>query len=178
VRLAVYARADLPEHVGALRGAERAELAAMRASPARAREWIAGRAAIRRAIGAEVEIATGADGAPRVAGHDVSLAHDGAWVAVAIGRGARVGIDLCDRAHAARLARILARVGAGAAGDPCRVWAALECVLKLRRRGVWSLLDGRASVDARGLVSGIGAPVQVAWASTRDYALAWAEERA
>jgi hypothetical protein len=183
VRVEVFARGDLPELREALTAAERAALDRLGLAGGRAREWIAGRCAARRVLGGGADVLVADDGAPHVAGSPVaaSLSHDGAWVAVACGTGG-VAVDLCARAHAPRLPRVLARLGVEAReADPCLVFAALECALKLRRRGVWSLLEGGLSVEGggdRALVRGVGDDVRVGWRATGDYALAWACEGA
>lgn len=186
-RIAVFACADLEISRVGLTGAERDQLDGSRFGEARAREWIAGRIAAHRVIGArasggpaDVSVLGGAGGAPRVVGAEVaiSISHDGGWVAVALGEG-RVAIDLCAREHDARLVRILDRLGVASDAPPGLAWAALECALKLRGRGVWSLLEADLAIEREehgACVLGVGAPARVEWALSGDYAMAWAEE--
>jgi hypothetical protein len=125
-----------------------------------------------------VDVLTQADGAPRIAHGVLSLSHDADWVAVATAPSGRVAVDLCAREKREQVARVLGRLGVY--GDPCMAWAALECALKLRRRGVTTLLDDeRVFVEPHGagaVVRGIGDDVHVAWRSGDGYALAWARE--
>ena len=116
------------------------------------------------------DVLSAPDGAPYVTGgldYAVSLSHDGAYVAVALaqGRGRRIGVDLCLRAHTARVRRILDRLGVEASPiDPVAQWAALECVIKLRRRSVTTLFDAALSLERRAealVVRGLGAPALV-----------------
>ena len=183
-RIAVFACADLEISRAGLTDAERDQLDGSRFGEARAREWIAGRIAAHRVLdGAAcgpVSTLGDAGGAPYLVGAElgVSISHDGAWVAVAIGDG-RVAIDLCAREHEPRLVRILDRLGVATDAHPGLVWAALECALKLRGRGVWSLLDADLAIEPEAhaaRVLGVGAPARVTWALTGDYAMAWAEE--
>jgi 4'-phosphopantetheinyl transferase-like protein len=188
---AVFACRDLEISRTGLTAAERDQLDRSAFCAARAREWTAGRVAAHRALaahvapGCELSVLGDASGAPHVAGADlgISISHDGAWVAVAVGDG-RVAIDLCARQHDARLVRILDRLGVASDAPPAVAWAALECALKLRRRGVWSLLDADLAIDLatdlaidrEARVIGVGPPARVAWTQTGEYALAWAEE--
>ena len=171
-----------------------AERAALSLPPgARRDEWIRGRIALRRALvaafgpaGAGVDILVAPDGGPAPSGGPpcaVSLSHDGDWIAVAVAAGpaARLGIDLCARAHAPRIAAILARLGLGGALDPCLQWAALEAVLKLRRLSIFALREHPSSLRAhdggRALeVLGLGAPALVRWRAEPDYVVAWTAE--
>jgi phosphopantetheinyl transferase len=174
---------------------ERAEIERLGYRGRRCDEWIAGRLAARRVLarrlGArarELSVVTDPAGAPRVTGGvaplAISLSHDGGRVGVALAPGpGRVAVDVCDRAHARRLPAVLARLGvADAHDDACAIWAALECALKLRGRGVTALLDAPLSIAAIGAerlrVSGLGAGVVCRVISRASYALASAEERA
>ena len=165
-------RGELPGSSDALTPDERALLDALGFAGARAREWIAGRVAVRRAIARSGSVLADASGAPTCEGWSVSISHDGDWVAVAADRVARVAVDVCCISRAERAERILARLGVRAE-DPCLAWAALECALKLRGRGVWSLLDGALAVTD-GRVSWIGGDVDVQSRVHPDYRLAWA----
>jgi len=162
---------------------------------ARRDEWIAGRLAARwmlaRRLGddaRDVSVLADPDGAPRASGGRsplaISLSHDAGRVAVAAqpGRG-RVAVDICARIHDRRLPAILDRLRVPhARRNPCAIWAALECALKLRRLGVTALLDARLRVLAAGAqalrVSGLGADIACRLASRRGFVLAWAEEAA
>jgi hypothetical protein len=177
MKVAVFTRAELDD---SLTAAELRELHLLGYQGPRAAEWVAGRAAAHRVLGM-IDVLAEADGAPRIADGALSLSHDGGWVAVATAPSGRVAVDLCARTNRDRISRVLRRLGVY--GDPCMAWAALECALKLRRRGVWALLgDGDAvplSVDPDGagaVVRGIGEDVHVAWRSGDGYALAWAHE--
>jgi hypothetical protein len=172
----VFSRCELPQSRDALSADERALLDRLGLSGAREREWIAGRAAVHRTIGHATSVLADDDGAPSRDGWSVSLSHDADWVAVAAARDRRVAIDLCSVVHEARAARILTRLGV-CCDDPCRAWAALECALKLRHRGVWQLLDGTLAVSD-GRVSGIGSDVVVESIAHDEYRLAWAQELA
>jgi len=199
VRVDVFTRAELDDRLTA---AELRELQLLGYQGPRATEWVAARAAAHRVIGM-VDVLSEADGAPRVAKGALSLSHDGDWVAVATAATGRVAVDICSRAHRERVAKVLRRLGVF--GDPCLAWAAIECALKLRRRGVWTLLgdesstvepsrarvidaaggqvidaaDARLAVEAQGdgaIVRGVGADIRVSWRSCDGYALAWAYE--
>jgi hypothetical protein len=173
----VWSRAELTADRGQLTEHERDDLRRLALTGRRAEEWIAGRIAMHRVLGATTSVTTCDDGAPDyrpVPGaryQSVSLSHDGAWIAVAAAEGPEVAIDLCTLDHAERLGPILARLGV-VASEPCVAWAAVECALKLRRRAIWSLLDGTIAV-ADGRVTGIGGEVHVDTRTTADYALAW-----
>jgi hypothetical protein len=188
----VLDRRDLDASAERLGPREQRELDALGFGPRRRREWIDGRIAAHRALGgwlgagaAGLALLTDPCGAPRVVGDDgrglsVSLSHDGDWVAVAMADGGRrAAIDLCSREHTDRLGPILGRLSVEATGlDGCETWAALECVLKLRRRGISSLLDAELAVRGRGrevCVFGIGAPARVEVTSRPAFALAFAE---
>ncbi|HUS28201.1 MAG TPA: hypothetical protein VMZ53_06820 [Kofleriaceae bacterium] len=186
MRVDVFTRGELDDRLPA---AERRELHLLGFEGRRAAEWVAGRAAAHRVLGM-VDVLAESDGAPRVAGGAggasgaLSLSHDDEWVAVATAPSGRVAVDLCSRANRDQAAQVLRRLDVF--GDPCLAWAALECALKLRRRGVMTLLgDGPAEprghivVEAQGAgatVRGIGADVHVSWRSCDGYALAWAHE--
>jgi hypothetical protein len=151
----------------------------------------AGRLAARAALAAwcgrdDIEIVNDPDGAPRLVGQDgfISISHDAPWVAIALGD-ARCGIDVCALAHEARVRRILGSLGIATRDEhPCLVFAAIEAALKLRREGVWSLMDRGVAVmphagGARVVgIGGIGAPVDVRWELRDGYAIAWTEEPA
>ena len=93
------------------------------------------------------------DGAPLVADGHISRSHDGAWTAVALAPRA-IGIDLCLRSHAPRIAKILRWLAIECDADPIAQFAALEAALKLRRRSIEHLLARtvRISRDDRALV--------------------------
>jgi hypothetical protein len=173
----VWSRAELTADRGQLTDHERDDLHRLALTGRRAEEWIAGRIAMHRVLGATTSVTTCDDGAPdyRPAPgaryRSVSLSHDGAWIAVAAAEGPEVAVDLCTLDHAVRLGPILSRLGV-VANEPCVAWAAIECVLKLRRRAIWSLLDGTIAVSD-GHVMGIGDEVRVDSRTTDDYALAW-----
>jgi hypothetical protein len=173
----VWSRAELMADRGHLTDDERDDLQRLALTGLRAEEWIAGRIAMHRVLGATTSVTTCDDGAPdyrpppEARYRSVSLSHDGAWVAVAAAEGPRVAIDLCTLDHAARLGPILSRLGV-VASEPCVAWAAIECTLKLRRRAIWTLLDGAIAVRD-GRVTGIGDEVRVDSLTTADYALAW-----
>ncbi len=159
----------------------------------RRKEWLRGRAALRRSLrprlGAavdQVSLLEFPDGAPRPVGGlplAISLSHDPPWYAALWreGRGA-VAVDLCLRANAARLEAMLPRVAVSAGVELCAAWAAVECALKLRRLSVMELLpwSGRAvEVAPRrdGLeVRGLGAPARCHLRQADEYVLAWADE--
>ena len=181
MRVDVFTRAELDDRLTA---AELRELHLLGYEGPRAAEWVAARSAAHRVVGM-IDVLAEADGAPRVPKGALSLSHDGEWVAVATAASGRVAIDLCARGNREQVARVLRRLGVF--GDPCLSWAAIECALKLRRRGVWTLLgdgdagapDARVSVEAHGdgaIVRGIGDDVRVSWRSGDGYALAWAHE--
>lgn len=179
MRVDVFTRSELDDSVTA---AELRELQLLGYQGPRAAEWVAGRSAAHRVLGM-VDVLAEADGAPRVASGALSISHDAEWVAVATAPSGRVAVDVCARANRERVARVLQRLGVF--GDPCLTWAAIECALKLRRRGVWTLLgDDSASrtsiaVEPQGagaIVRGIGDDVRVAWRACDGYALAWAHE--
>ncbi len=148
-----------------LSATERVALVAIRGARRRD-EWIRGRLAIRRVLGdPAASVVVAPDGAPEVIGRacHVSLSHDGDWIAVAI-HDALVGIDLCVRAHGARVARILAWLGVRGDVDALAGFAALEAVLKLRRLPIEALRDrplALATRDRAIVVSGLGDPVTV-----------------
>jgi hypothetical protein len=156
----------------------------------------AGRAAARIALGADVAIVNDPDGAPRLVGHDgfISISHDAPFVAIALAD-TPCGVDVCALVHEPRVRRVLAGLGIAAEPHPCVVFAAIEAALKLRREGAWHLFDrtvacelcepvpgggreGPASGGNFARVTGIGAPVAVAWELRDGYALAWAREPA
>ena len=174
MRIAVFARNELDD---GLTAAEMRELVLLGYTGPRAAEWVAGRAAAHRVLGL-VDVLADADGAPRVAAGVLSLSHDDNWVAVATAPSGGIAVDLCSRTHAPRIATILQRLGIH--GDPCLTWAALECALKLRRQGVWTLVGARLAVEAAGpgaVVRGIGEDVEVRWRNCGDYTLAWSHEQ-
>jgi len=184
-----------PPRADLLTDSERDHLDRLRHRGSRRDEWIAGRLAARRvlarrlgAAAQHLDVLSDEDGAPRVTGGAVplaiSLSHDGGRVAVALAPGGvRLAVDVCDRAHAGRLPAILRRLGVtGAHRDPCALWAAIECALKLRRRAVTALLGAPLKIAAAGAhqvrVSGLGADAVCQVVSRADHALAWAEEAA
>jgi len=181
---------SVPADPGLLRSGERAQLRAMRLSPQRQEEWIRGRMAIHRALAARLgrrartQVVTRPDGAPHLIGmpYSVALSHDGSWFAVALapGRTARVGVDLCHRSHAARLPSIVARLTRPDARlSAMEQWAALECVLKMRRRGITSLLGGRVALrrDGRRVrVGGIGPSTSIHLVERSECVVAWGVE--
>ena len=173
-----------------LRLAERRELCALRLLGPRREEWIRGRVAIRRAVerwirhGSRCRVQTEPSGAPVVVGVDcaVSLSHDERWFAVALApsRELRIGVDLCRRVHADRLAPILRRfTGRGVQLDPVLQWAALECVLKMRGWGITALLGSDAIVGRDGrrvLVRGIGPDASLHVIDRREFVVVWGSE--
>jgi hypothetical protein len=191
--VAVIPRHAVPPDAGQLTAPERAALAAVRGARRRD-EWIRGRLAIRRVLAdAAASVLADTDGAPAIAGgtpRSVSLSHDGGWIAVAAAAPAwRLGIDLCLRAHAARVQRILRWLGVEVDGgvDPVATWCVLEVALKLRRWPITTLL-GAGERRARGLavaragdalaVRGLGADALVRHAGTADFVVGWAREAA
>ena len=166
MRTAVFARCELS---GSLTAAEHRELARLALRGPRAAEWTAGRLAAHRMLG-DVDVMSAPDGAPIVEHGHVSISHDGDWIAVAAGADP-VAIDVCGVEHAARVAKILSRLGIEPAA-PLHAWTALECALKLRRLGIWTLLD-RGVVVGGSCVRGLGAPVHVAWRTEPGYVVAW-----
>ncbi len=173
-----------------LRPAERRELRALRFLGPRREEWIRGRVAIRRAVARwlphvpRCRVQTETNGAPLVVGVDctVSLSHDGPWFAVALapGRALQVGIDLCRRVHADRLAAILHRfIGRGVQLDPVVQWAALECVAKMRGLGITTFVRSDATVRRDGrrvLVHGIGPDASIHVIDRPEFVMAWGSE--
>lgn len=176
MRVDVFTRAELDDR---LTPAETRELHVLGYEGPRAAEWVAARAAAHRVVGM-IDVLTEADGAPSIATGALSLSHDGDWVAVATAASGRVAVDLCARANRDQAASVLHRLGVF--GDPCLSWAAIECALKLRRRGVMTLLGDSSAErevsiepnDAGAVVRGIGDDVHVSWRSGDGYALAWA----
>ena len=183
-----------PPRADLLTDRERDNLDRLRHRGSRRDEWIAGRLAARRVLAGrlgaaaqDLSVLSDEDGAPRVTGGAVplaiSLSHDSGRFAVALAPGhGRVAVDVCDRVHARRLPAILRRLGVSATHhDPCAIWAAIECALKLRRRAVTTLLGAPLNIAAsadRIRVSGLGADAECQVASRADHALAWAEEAA
>ena len=174
-----------------LRSAERRQLRALRAAPKRQEEWIRGRVAIRRALAARLgpraasfQVLTRPDGSPSVVGaaYRVALSHDGSWFAVALapGRTARVGVDLCRRLHAGRLRTILTRLTRrGVQLDPVVQWAVLECVIKMRGLGITALLGTDAALRRNGRrvrVEGIGPTTSINVMDRPDFVVAWGVE--
>ncbi|MGE0734107.1 MAG: 4'-phosphopantetheinyl transferase superfamily protein [Alphaproteobacteria bacterium] len=148
---------------------ERTRLARMKV-PARRREFVAGRVALRRILGrylgvapAAVDIETMAGGKPRIAGSTLqfSLAHSRDCVAVAVARAGALGVDI-EAARALlrpdRLAQTLlapAALAAWRALPPTRqtgpllyAWTATEAVIKALGR---SLPGALRSVKIDGL---------------------------
>lgn len=173
-----------------LRPAERRELCALHLLGSRREEWIRGRVAIRRAVArwiphaSRCRVHSESSGAPLVVGVDctVSLSHDGLWFAVALapGHALRIGVDLCRRVHTDRLAPILRRfTGRGVQLDPVVQWAALECVLKMRRWGIMALIgsDARVRRDGRRvLVHGIGPDASLHVIDRPEFVVVWGSE--
>lgn len=173
-----------------LRLAERCELRALRLLGLRREEWIRGRVAIRRAVAcwlpraSRCRVHTEPSGAPLVAGVDctVSLSHDERWFAVALapGRGLRIGVDLCRRVHADRLAPILRRfIRRGVQLDPVVQWAALECVLKMRGLGITALVGSDPAVRRAGRrvwVEGIGPGASLYVIDRSEFVVVWGSE--
>ena len=168
-----------------------AERAVCSARPGMRRdEWIRGRLAVRAALlaslGAEaarIDVLIAPDAGPLVVGGPpcaVSLSHDDAWIAVAIAVGAyRIGIDLCARAKAARVAELLARLAVRHDCEPVATFAALEAVLKLRRLAVMELRERPTEVrscGARALVHGLGPAATVELQASADHVVAWTVE--
>lgn len=191
IRVRIEDLSSLPADHSLLRSGERRQLSAMRVSAQRQEEWIRGRVAIRRAVMARLgrrghacQVLSRPDGAPRVIGipYTVALSHDGTWFAVALvpGRAARVGIDLCRRAHAERLPPLLARLTRpGIQLDPVVQWAALECVIKLRGVGIAALLEATPTLRREGSrirVEGIGSTTSVQLMERPEFVVAWGVE--
>lgn len=191
LRVRIEDLSSVPGDVRMLRPAERRQLRTMRFSELRREEWIRGRLAMRRTLVAALgprartaSVLAWPDGAPHVVGIDcaVALSHDGPWFAVALapGRNARIGIDLCRRAHRDRLPGLLARLHrTEVALDPVVHWAALECVIKLRGRGIASLLGTTVEVRPHGRrvrVEGIGSSASVRVIERPDFVVAWGVE--
>ena len=187
LRVAVVDRRTVDADPAQLTATERVALAPIRGSRRRD-EWIRGRLAIRGVLGdPETSVVVAADGAPLPTGGQpcsVSLSHDGEWIAVAVApAGVRLGIDLCVRSHAARLARIVRwlDVRCGAL-DPVTVWTALEAALRVRGCAVSALRDRSLEVqpvtDHHDLVivRGLGNELQVRSREDRDFVLGWAME--
>jgi hypothetical protein len=190
----VNVRADdlsaVPGDPRLLRLAERRELRALRLRGPRREEWIRGRVAIRHAVArwlpraSRCRVHTEPSGAPLVVGVDcsVSLSHDGRWFAVALapGRDLRIGVDLCRRVHAGRLAPILRRfIKRGVQLDPVVQWAALECVLKLRGLGIAGLMGSDARVRRAGRrvwVAGIGPDASLRVIDRPEFVVVWGSE--
>jgi len=158
-----------------LTGDERALLATRDFDAVRRAQWIRGRAGLRRLAPELGSVLVHDDGAPRPLGAAwaVSLSHAGDHVAVAVlpksRPEARLAVDLVAHDEAPRLARILSRLKIklfGGAISETRVWAGLECALKLRRRPIDDLLAVQLEIEVmpgRALVRGLGAPAQVAF---------------
>jgi len=146
--------------------------------------------AIRRAVGrwipngSRCRVQTAASGAPVVAGVNcaVSLSHDERWFAVALApsRELRIGVDLCRRVHADRLAPILRRfTRRGVQLDPVLQWAALECVSKIRGWGITALIGSDATVRRDGrrvLVRGIGRDASLHVIDRPEFVVVWGSE--
>jgi hypothetical protein len=191
VRVRIEDLSAVPADQRLLRSAERRQLRALRAAPRRQEEWIRGRVAIRRALaarlgprGSSCQVLTRSDGSPAVVGaaYRVALSHDGPWFAVALapGRTARIGVDLCRRMHAERLGTILARVtGRGVQLDPVVQWAVLECVIKMRGLGITALVGSDAALrreSHRVRVEGIGPSTSVHVMERPEFVVAWGVE--
>jgi hypothetical protein len=191
IRVRIEDLSSVPADHSQLRSGERRQLSAMRVSAQRQEEWIRGRVAIRRAVAARLgrrapacQVLSRPNGAPHVIGipYTVALSHDASWFAVATvpGRTARIGIDLCRRAHAERLPRILARLTRpGIRLDPVVQWAALECVIKLRGMGIAALLGATAALRREGSrirVEGIGPSTSVHLMERSEFVVAWGVE--
>ena len=175
-----------------LRQSERRELRALHLLGPRREEWIRGRVAIRRAVARwlprapRCRVHTETSGAPSVLGVDctISLSHDGHWFAVALApsRALRIGIDLCRRVHADRLAPILRRfTERGVQLDPVVQWAALECVLKMRDLGITALVGSEATVRRAGRgvwVHGIGPDASLHVIDRPEFVVVWGSEDA
>ncbi len=165
-----------------LSGSERAHLALL-VGPRRD-EWIRGRVALRQVLGTtDASVLVGADGAPHVVGGaacSVSLSHDGTWIAIAVGDAkSRVGIDVCRRMHADRIAELLRRLAVQTECDAVTTWVALETTLKLRGRSIEGLRSSSLAVrrDERcARVSGLGAEVAITIRSDPSHVVGWARE--
>lgn len=191
LRVRVDDLSSVPGDPRLLRLAERRELRALRLLGPRREEWIRGRVAIRRAVAcwlarhaSTCRVRTEPNGAPRVVGVDcaVSLSHDERWFAVALapGRALRIGVDLCRRVHADRLAPILRRFTRwGVQLDPVVQWAALECVFKMRGLGITALLGSDATVRRVGRrvrVDGLGPAASLYVIDRPDFVVVWGSE--
>lgn len=183
MRIEVLHAAEVTADPALLTELERGHLATIRGDRRRD-EWIRGRLAIKRVLGEPaVSVLADPDGAPRIAGEaagarEVSLSHDGRWIAVAVtGDGVCAAVDLCVRDHAPRCAKILAWLGVATTVEPVAAWAALEVALKVRRWSVEALRDRALEVEVAGeriLVRGLGGDVAVAIRAEVDYIVAWA----
>jgi hypothetical protein len=194
VHLHIAALPALAAREELLTEAERAQVAVSGFGQRRRSEWVRGRLAMRRALrsrfgdeATRLSLLSEPDGAPRLEGKAdcaVSLSHDGDYFAAAIAdrAGMRVAVDLCLRAHEARLRGIFARLAVHAVNvDVVTGWAALECFLKLRRLGVAALLDTAASVTAsagRVKVSALGGTVSFSLLRHPLFVVAWGGEAA
>lgn len=153
---------------------ERALLASRQLSPSQRQRWIRGRAALRWLAPELGSVLEHRDGAPRPVNPAwaVSLSHAGDHVAVVVmprrDEGTAVAIDLVPTSASAMLVEVLAGLRLALPGElsPPRVWAALECAVKLRRSPVDVLLSGQLRVSANdngdgAVVHGVGRPVEV-----------------
>ncbi|MCC7000043.1 MAG: hypothetical protein IT370_35920 [Deltaproteobacteria bacterium] len=153
---------------------ERALLASRQLSPSQRERWIRGRAALRWLAPELGSVLEHRDGAPRPVNPAwaVSLSHAGEHVAVVVmprrDEGTAVAIDLVPMSASAMLVQVLAGLRLAVHGElsPPRVWAALECALKLRRSPVDVLLSGQLRVSANdngdgAVVHGVGRPAEV-----------------
>lgn len=191
IRVRVEDLSPVPGDPRLLRLAERRELRALRFRGRRREEWIRGRVAIRRAVAAwlaprasRCRVHARPNGQPQVLGADcaVSLSHDERWFAVALAPGntLRVGVDLCRRVHAERLAPILRRFTTrGVQLDPVVQWAALECVLKMRGLGITALLGTNATLRREGRqvrVEGLGHSATLHVLERPEFVVVWGSE--
>jgi 4'-phosphopantetheinyl transferase EntD len=181
MQIAVIHQDTIAAEPALLSPAERLALAAV-CGERRRDEWIRGRLAIRRVLGdRDTSVLVAPDGAPEPIGGapcNVSLSHDGAWIAVAVAD-RPVGIDVCARMHAARVARILRWLGVRGEVDGLAGWSALEAVLKLRRWSIEMLRDRDLELAATGtevVVRGLDDAVVAQVRNEADYVVAWATE--
>lgn len=173
-RFALIEPAQLVGGEAGLSADERALLASRDLGPGERARWIRGRAALRWLAPELGSVLEHRDGAPRPVNPAwaVSLSHAGEHVAVVVmprrDEGTSVAIDLVPASASATLVEVLAGLGLAVHGElsPLKVWAALECALKLRRSPVDVLLSGDLRVSANdngdgAVVHGVGRPAEV-----------------
>ncbi len=183
-RFALIDPAQLVLDEGGLSDDERALLASRDLGQSERARWIRGRAALRWLAPELGSVLEHRDGAPRPVNPRwaVSLSHAGEHVAVVVmprqGEGTAVAIDLVPQSATAMLVQVLAglRLTVDGALSPARVWAALECALKLRRSPVDVLLSSELRVSANdngdgAVVHGVGRQAEVRFLARARYLL-------